>query len=247
MAIAFNLAAIYLLLGTPIADLLKPKPTEAVAPVAILPTPTPEPLAPVVSEESIKEVKKIITPVVKKSKPKAKVIAKIEKSSTASEKDEEEPAASKEKIAGVMSRDDDEGETEATAKEATPAMPEPLEQTEIATQLSAPAAIEAKAAQETEAPPTEAPRSYLQLKQESGNPAPKYPFAARQMGQEGNVELTYFVTETGEVKDLRVSKSSGFPDLDREAVRAISTYKYSPGQSGWTKHPVQFSLKDSST
>jgi len=66
---------------------------------------------------------------------------------------------------------------------------------------------------------------------------------ARRNGWQGQVLLNYFVTEKGTVRDVRLAQSSGFPELDREAVRAVSLYRYVPGQEGWTAHPVIFSLK----
>lgn len=88
-------------------------------------------------------------------------------------------------------------------------------------------------------------RSYLDLKQQSGNRAPQYPDLARRRGDQGEVILNYFVTSQGAVKDIRIAKSSGSRDLDQEALRAVSRYRYVPGQEGWTEHPVMFSLKGS--
>lgn len=92
-------------------------------------------------------------------------------------------------------------------------------------------------------PSTDELRSYLELKQVGSNRPPQYPVSARRNGYQGEVMLNYFVTQSGQVKDVRVARSSGFGELDKEAVRAISQYKYVPGQEGWTEHPVIFSLK----
>lgn len=88
-------------------------------------------------------------------------------------------------------------------------------------------------------------RSYLDLKQQAGNRAPQYPDLARRRGDQGEVVLNYFVTSQGAVKDVRIAKSSGSRDLDQEALKAVSRYRYVPGQEGWTEHPVMFSLKGS--
>lgn len=96
---------------------------------------------------------------------------------------------------------------------------------------------------ESYGPSTDELRSYLELKQVGSNKPPQYPVSARRNGYQGEVMLNYFVTQSGQVKDVRVAKSSGFGELDKEAVRAISQYKYVPGQEGWTEHPVVFSLK----
>lgn len=86
-------------------------------------------------------------------------------------------------------------------------------------------------------------RSYLDLKQYSGNPSPIYPMKARQEKRQGEVELVYRVTSQGTVSDLKILKSSGHADLDKAATDAISRYRFISGQEGWTKHPVVFSLK----
>ncbi|MGE0764327.1 MAG: TonB family protein [Bdellovibrionales bacterium] len=90
-------------------------------------------------------------------------------------------------------------------------------------------------------------RSYLDLKQLSGNKPPQYPSVARRNGKQGQVLLQYYVTQQGSVKDVRIEKSSGVPELDREAVRAVAQYRYVAGQEGWTSHPVVFSLKGQAT
>lgn len=96
---------------------------------------------------------------------------------------------------------------------------------------------------EPEETPIEKIRSYLGLRQASGNQPPRYPLEARQQGLQGRVLLKYFVTEKGSVEDIKVAESSGYKILDDEAVRAISSYRFYPGQSGWAEHPVKFSLK----
>lgn len=85
-------------------------------------------------------------------------------------------------------------------------------------------------------------RSYLDLRQASGNRPPQYPLEARKMGLQGRVILKYFVTDKGSVQDVQVSESSGHKVLDDEALRAISSYRFYPGQEGWAEHPVKFSL-----
>lgn len=91
--------------------------------------------------------------------------------------------------------------------------------------------------------PTGNTRSYLDLRQRPGNVPPQYPTTARRQGWEGEVRLIYYVTAAGQVRNLKLMRSSGYEALDQEAVRAISQYRYMPGQAGWTTHPVYFSLK----
>lgn len=93
---------------------------------------------------------------------------------------------------------------------------------------------------------TEKIRSYLGLRQVEGNQPPTYPMEARKQGLSGRVILNYFVTETGGVKDITVTQSSGHKVLDDEAVRAISGFRFYPGQEGWTEHSVKFNLSNGS-
>lgn len=86
-------------------------------------------------------------------------------------------------------------------------------------------------------------RSYLDLTQVRGNRPPQYPTIARRNNQQGQVKLAYFVNSDGSVGKMKLVKSSGYPLLDKEAVRAVSQYKYTPGQAGWTLHPVNFQLQ----
>lgn len=89
--------------------------------------------------------------------------------------------------------------------------------------------------------------SYLDLKQAPGNKAPEYPLNARKQGHQGQVELLYRVTAEGEVTDIQVAKSSGYTDLDQEAARAVAQFRFVPGQEGWARHPVTFTLKGAKT
>lgn len=86
-------------------------------------------------------------------------------------------------------------------------------------------------------------RDYRQLRQRPGNAPPIYPSYARQTGAEGTVVLTYDVSSKGNVKNIRISQSSGNRYLDTEAVRAIRRFRYFPGQEGRTVHPVNFRLR----
>ena len=91
-----------------------------------------------------------------------------------------------------------------------------------------------------------AARAYTQLKQKEGNPIPKYPKKARVQQWEGDVELVYYVNPVGFVENIYVNRSSGHKILDNEAIRTLSRYHYYPGQEGWVKHLVKFSLDKTS-
>lgn len=89
--------------------------------------------------------------------------------------------------------------------------------------------------------------SYLELKQYSGNKPPAYPMSARRDQRQGQVDLLYRVAKDGHVAEVQVAKSSGHPDLDEAAVKAIAKFRYVPGQEGWARHPVIFSIKGAVT
>ena len=86
-------------------------------------------------------------------------------------------------------------------------------------------------------------KNYTSLLPVSGNPQPVYPESARQKKQQGSVSLLYFVDEGGLVDKIQLTRSSGHAELDNSALRALSRYKYQPGQEGWYKHRVDFQLK----
>ncbi len=57
---------------------------------------------------------------------------------------------------------------------------------------------------------------------------PQYSEAARQARLDGSVELSSVVDETGEPRDLRVTRSLGL-GLDEEAIKAVRTWRFRPG------------------
>lgn len=81
------------------------------------------------------------------------------------------------------------------------------------------------------------------------NPPPKYPVVARRRGFQGNVVLEVLVGQIGNVIDLRVLSSSGYPILDRAAETAVKNWTFEPGMRGqekvkmWVRIPIRFELK----
>jgi len=81
------------------------------------------------------------------------------------------------------------------------------------------------------------------------HPAPKYPRIARIRGYQGNVVLEVLVDRNGNVGDLRVLKSSGYPILDKAAEAAVKNWSFEPGIIGedkvemWVRIPIRFELK----
>ena len=82
------------------------------------------------------------------------------------------------------------------------------------------------------------------------NPPPKYPEAARSLGQEGTVLLLVDVGRDGKVEMVRVKKSSGHRLLDNAAYKAVKSWKFQPAKIGSlpvgskVEVPVRFQLDD---
>lgn len=155
------------------------------------------------------------------------VVAAAPTPSAEETKSEEQPEFKpvKEELAGV------EAETEASAPEAKAEDPAPTAAAEATQGLGHGGDNKGDAV------------NYLELKQFSGNKAPTYPMQARKDKRQGQVDLLYRVTKDGRVAEVQIAKSSGHPDLDEAAVKAIAKYRYVPGQEGWAHHPVIFALK----
>lgn len=81
------------------------------------------------------------------------------------------------------------------------------------------------------------------------NPAPAYPAASRNLGEQGKVFLSVLVTPQGEAQEVHVRTSSGFERLDSEALEAVRRWKFVPARQGaetvsaWVVVPVLFSLR----
>ncbi len=81
------------------------------------------------------------------------------------------------------------------------------------------------------------------------NPSPRYPRTARRRGHEGTVLLEVLVNRKGNVKKLRIMRSSGHTALDKAALSAVQKWVFVPGKRGeeyidmWVKIPVSFRLK----
>jgi len=58
--------------------------------------------------------------------------------------------------------------------------------------------------------------------------SPKYPVEAAKDGREGWTRLSFVINEQGRVRDVLLLESSGSADLDRESIRAVKKWKYSP-------------------
>ncbi|MFO7972403.1 MAG: energy transducer TonB [Desulfobacterales bacterium] len=81
------------------------------------------------------------------------------------------------------------------------------------------------------------------------NPPPRYPAVARRRGFQGNVMLEVLVGPSGNVIELHVLSSSGYPILDRAAKSSVKNWTFEPGMRGqqkvemWVRVPIRFELK----
>lgn len=74
-------------------------------------------------------------------------------------------------------------------------------------------------------------------------PAPVYPTAMARRGEGGHVELQLLVNPCGEVRAVRLSESSGYPQLDQSAINAAWSWRlYSAreAEGALLKVPVDF-------
>ncbi|WPZ34297.1 TonB family protein [Thalassobaculum sp. OXR-137] len=82
----------------------------------------------------------------------------------------------------------------------------------------------------------------------AGNPAPDYPFRARQRGWEGRVVLRVAVDRSGHPVRIAVAESSGHGVLDTAAHQTVATWVFRPARrggqpvAGETLVPVVFRL-----
>lgn len=63
------------------------------------------------------------------------------------------------------------------------------------------------------------------------NPDPEYPKNARKKGQQGIVQLEVLVLSSGQVGEIKLSKSSGYKSLDRASLKAVKFWQFKPAQS----------------
>ncbi|GGY12766.1 hypothetical protein GCM10011289_15110 [Paludibacterium paludis] len=109
---------------------------------------------------------------------------------------------------------------------------------------TAPGPAQGKAAESAVTPPLFS-AGYL------NNPRPSYPSLSRELGEEGKVLLKVMVGKDGKAMDIALSRSSGYPRLDRAATEAVRQWKFAPARRGdeiiaeSVIVPVVFSLQSS--
>ena len=84
----------------------------------------------------------------------------------------------------------------------------------------------------------------------AGNcPVPNYPASSARNGDTGTVGLALLIAPDGHVADSRVTTSSGFRELDRAAVAALSSCRFKPAttngvpESAWGKIAYVWTLE----
>jgi protein TonB len=69
----------------------------------------------------------------------------------------------------------------------------------------------------------------------------EYPKASLMNEEQGTTSMSFLVNADGTVADSKVEKSSGFKNLDKAAIKALSACKFKPGTKDgapaqtWTK------------
>jgi periplasmic protein TonB len=75
-----------------------------------------------------------------------------------------------------------------------------------------------------------------------------YPKASLMNEEQGNVSMAFLVATDGTVVDSKIEKSSGYKNLDKAAIKAISACKFKPGTKDgavaqtWTKVDYDWKL-----
>jgi TonB family protein len=80
---------------------------------------------------------------------------------------------------------------------------------------------------------------------------PDYPQTARQQGWEGTVMLRITVGTGGDVENVKIQESSGFPELDESAAQSVKAWQFDPAKLGddpissAVDLPVTFDIEES--
>jgi len=81
------------------------------------------------------------------------------------------------------------------------------------------------------------------------NPPPSYPAQSRELGEQGKVLLRVLVNANGDVEQVNLRKSSGYPRLDQAAQDSVKQWRFVPAKRGdqavtaWVVVPISFSLE----
>jgi protein TonB len=76
----------------------------------------------------------------------------------------------------------------------------------------------------------------------------EYPKASLMNEEQGNVAMSFLVSADGSVVESKIEKSSGYKNLDKAAIKALSSCKFKPGTKDgavaqtWTKVEYEWKL-----
>jgi len=86
-------------------------------------------------------------------------------------------------------------------------------------------------------------RDVTQLKQVPGNPIPQYSVTERLRREQGRVIFQAYVTPDGRLTNFKLTKSTGYKNLDGKTLAALKKWKFYPGQQGWVEIPQNWNIK----
>ncbi len=86
-------------------------------------------------------------------------------------------------------------------------------------------------------------RSLEDLRQVNGNVKPRYDYADRLAGRQGEIVFLAYVTRSGQLNQFKMIKGTGHQTLDQKTLKALQTWKFYPGQEGWVEIPFKWDLK----
>ena len=81
------------------------------------------------------------------------------------------------------------------------------------------------------------------LQQQKGNKPPSYPVHDRLRKRQGQVVVLGFINDEGYVQRIKLESTSGSKEMNYNALKAFSLYRFEKGQQGWVRMPFQFTLK----
>ena len=66
---------------------------------------------------------------------------------------------------------------------------------------------------------------------------PRYPVSSRERGEQGDTFVEIEISRDGKAESVRVSKSSGYPELDKAALAAARRMRFRPAEKNGRRTP----------
>lgn len=132
---------------------------------------------------------------------------------------------------------------------APEARPQPLAQPTVPA-VAAPVNVAASAAPEPARPPAAPKTLPSSAVRYLVPPVLNYPRVSRELGEAGTVRVKVLVDEQGRPKEIELLRSSGFPRLDQEAMRAMRGARFQPyvedgvPRAVWAPAQLTFDLEE---